>query len=93
MDENRLKARRLIDRGTLTLGKAEQEALKLMQKSIRDASIISNAECDQLFVRFFKNLSRPWQYILKICCANKAAKIIHALLGYYVQSSCSVRSF
>ena len=49
VDENRLKARRLADRGILTLGKAEQEALKLMQKSIRDASIIIDKKVQSAF--------------------------------------------
>lgn len=54
VDEHRLKTRWLIDRGILTLGKAEQEAVKLMQKSIRDASIISDTKRCQPSVRHIK---------------------------------------
>lgn len=54
VDAHRLKTRWLIDRGILTLGKAEQEAVKLMQKSIRDASIISDKKHCQLSVRHVK---------------------------------------
>ena len=54
VDEHRLKTRWLIDRGILTLGKAEQEAVKLMQKSIRDASIISDTKRSQPSVRHVK---------------------------------------